>query len=354
MIPSKAVKFLAFLIIALAIALVMAFIPFSARHNAVMVQKDRFLMGTIVRIKAPVGPSEDPKHVKKAIDKALDEIARIEGVFSVYKPDSEISKINRLRKAETLKISDEAFELIEKSIEFNKKSHGAFDITVRPLVDLWRSAGQTGQLPSKDAVSAALARVGSGYIILDKSAKTLSFAKDGMSLDMGAIGKGYASDRAVKVLRESGITNAIVNPGGDVYCLGQRAPGKLWNVGIQHPRQKGKLLFELELKDKAIDTAGDYEKFFILDGKRYSHIIDPRTGYPIGDGTVSASVIANDATTADALATALCVLGAEGSKIIDTKTGEAAVIIVKKDDGQVSVVTTGIMGRYNVKKKIEL
>ena len=293
-----------------------------------MAARERLAMGTTVQIKVPLMAGEDRRRLEAKIDRAFDEIARVESVFSVYKEDSEISRINRLKKGEALKISAEAYGLIEKAIECSVKTGGAFDITVKPLVDLWADARGRGIVPSDEQVKSAVARIGSRDIVLDKGAGTIAFKKDGMALDLGGVAKGYATDRVLGILKADGISRAIIRSGGDVYCLGMRSGKDLWKVGVRHPRDRARLFMELELKDKAIDTAGDYEKFFMVAGKRYSHIIDPRTGYPIGDNVISATVVADDATTADMLATALCVLGPDGLKIADA-SGVMAVIVAK-------------------------
>ena len=300
---------------------------FSRADN--FVDETRLQMGTLVEIKVPLRPGYDRSKIESAVGKAFDEIDRVEGVFSIFRPDSEISKINRLKKGRTLKISGETFGLIEKVIAFNKITKGAFDITVKPLVDLWGFNSGKKRVPSAAEIKAALEKTGSRYIILDKAKSTIAFAKDGMALDFNGIAKGYATDRAVRILKENGIKDAIVNSGGDMYCLGRRSKKSLWKVGIQHPRRKGELFLEMRLENKAAVTSGDYEKYFILDGRRYSHIIDPSTGYPIAGNTVSSTVIADDAATADALATSLCVLGEQGLKIVESLKNCDAIIIVK-------------------------
>ena len=307
--------------------------------DGIILERTNFLMGTVVRIKVSVKDPADRAAAERAMEKAFEEISRVEGVFSVFKADSEISKINRLMPGRHLKISGEVSGLIEKSIECNKKTHGAFDITVKPLVDLWRAAKDSGRLPDDAAVKAALAKVGSQYIALDRAAGTISFKMPGMAVDLGGVAKGYATDRAVAVLGENGIENAIVNAGGDMYCLGRRSAKVEWNAGIRHPRKKDGVLFRLKLQDKAVDTSGDYEKYFILNGRRYSHIIDPRTGMPVGDEVVSATVVARDSTTADMLATALCVLGREGLETVKSAGGPEALIILN-DRGRLKTEMT--------------
>jgi thiamine biosynthesis lipoprotein len=185
-------------------------------------------------------------------------------------------------------------------------------------------------------------KTGSRDIILDNAAGTVGFAKDGMAIDMGGIAKGYATDRAVDILRKNGIRNAIVNCGGDMYCLGRRSQKLQWKVGIRHPRDKENLALELSLEDRAVDTSGDYEKYFMIGQKRYSHIIDPRTGYPIGGNVVSASVIAGDSVTADAFATALCILGREGMSDLE------AIIFVSEDGKLRNEMSNGVKEKYHV------
>lgn len=318
-----------------------------------VVEDTRLLMGTVVQIKVSVS-RQDEKAAREAIRKAFYEIARVEGVFSVYKDDSEISRVNRLNARDRLTVSDETFRLIQKSVEYSNKTDGAFDITVKPLADLWASAKKSGKIPASEAIKKVLSRVGFRDIVLDQANTTISFNKEGMALDLGGVAKGYATDRAVKVLEELGVISAVVNSGGDMYCLGRKSADRLWKVGIQHPRDRTKIWAELKLENKAIDTSGDYEKYFVAGGRRYSHIIDPRSGYPVGDGVVSASVIADDSATADILATALCVLGEKGLSYIRSMNGIDAILIIKEKGALRSAASGGVRGKYGIVEKTAL
>ncbi|MFA5085925.1 MAG: FAD:protein FMN transferase, partial [Candidatus Omnitrophota bacterium] len=285
------------------------------------------------------------------IDKAFDEVKRVEDVYSVYNHASEISRINKLRKNEKLQISDGVFNLILKSIDYSKRTFGTFDITVKPIIDLWHKAKTRGRVPSEDEISRALGHVGYKNIVLDETNRTISFKKEEMSIDMGGIAKGYATDRAINILEDAGINNALVTSGGDMYCLGKKSRTELWKVGIRHPRNKDKLFLEMSLKDRAISTSGDYERYFILDGKRYSHIIDPRTGYPIGDNIVSASVITSDSTTSDILATSMCILGEKGFYAIK-EFGDIDAVLVMQESGHLIVrMSEGIKKRYDISQE---
>ncbi|MFH0763491.1 MAG: FAD:protein FMN transferase [Candidatus Omnitrophota bacterium] len=326
-------------------------VPGLCREAARMVEDTRPMMGTFVRIQAPVPAGQDAETVRLAVGKAFNEIARVEGIFSVFKDDSEASRINRCKKAgEPVKTTEEVFGLIERSVACGEDMKGAFDITVKPLVDLWRAAGKEMVLPSKKEIMAALDKVGSRYIILDRLNTTITFQKDGMALDFGGVAKGYATDRAVAVLKECGVRNALVSSGGDTYCLGMKDELEPWRVGIQHPRDKKKVFAALQLNDRAIDTAGDYEKYFLFNGKRYPHIIDPRTGRPADNGVASATVVADDATSADMFATALCVLGSHGLEIADAKGMDALIIMEDKDKFKVGMAG-GFKEQYGKAKK---
>ena len=302
-------------------------------------------MGTMVQIKVPVPSGTDERSVNEMISKAFDEIRRVESVFSVYIESSEISRINRLQKDEELKISDEAFDLIKRSLAATGKTGGAFDITVKPLVDLWKKAKESGIMPSKEEIEAARGRTGWKGVQLDAQNRTIKFLKTGMSLDLGGVAKGYATDAAIKVLKDGGISRGIVNCGGDMFCMGKPSAKKPWRIGIRHPRKKDRVFLEIVLEDKAADTSGDYEKYFTLDGKRYSHIIDPRTGFPIGDGVVSATVLANDSATADIYATALCILGLKGFSALEAE-GLDAIIMLKDRDSFDLKMTKGFLKKY--------
>lgn len=323
----------------------------SLLKNEVIIQREQVFMGTKVQIEASLEASADIKNAQDAIDEAFAEIKRIESVFSVFNPTGEIYAMNRMKKGQSWHASREVFDIIEKSVAYTETTQGAFDITVGPLIVLWSQAGKSGVLPPKAELERARALVGARLLILNKEERTITFSKDGMSINMGAVAKGYAADRAIGILRKSGIANALVNCGGDMYCLGERSYGHPWHIGVQHPRRKGRFLMEMRVLNKAIVTSGDYEKYVILDGKRYSHIIDPRTGYPVGDGVISATVLAGDAMTADIIATALCVLGDEGLRVARSFKGVDALIVVKEADGLRIKTTDDFLNKYEIIKK---
>lgn len=335
---------IAILIIIFIIASV--FILARAAAPAQLIERTRLCMGTMVEIRAGVPSGWQRQRAEALIDKAFAEIGRIEGVFSVFKTDSEISKINALASDAPVETTGEVCALVERCLAYSKKTNGAFDITVKPLVGLWDRAKELKDVPSESAISAAAAKVGFRYLKVDAADKTVYFQRQGMALDLGGVAKGYAADRAAAMLMANGIRDAIVNLGGNMYCLGSYSGREMWRIGIRHPRERGKILMALKVKDKAVVTSGDYERYFIAGGRRYSHIIDPRTGHSIGDDIVSATVIAKDAATADMLATALCVLGREGLDMVKDVEGADAVIIRKNGNSFETFTTGGFMERY--------
>jgi len=293
---------------------------FTAGCQSRQLYKDsRVMMGTFVEVISPD---------RQAAKIAFSEIERIEDLLSKYGPDSEVAKLNRLGK---LKVSPETFYIIKKAREFWRASNGAFDITVAPLVDLWGFTDKKYRLPGEKEIKKTLALVGSEKIILTDNNNVVKFRFSGMKIDLGALAKGYALDRAVAKLKEAGIKSALLCAGGQIHCLGDNL-GRPWKVAIRQPNKKGFVGY-LELKDKAVATSGDYEQYFIKDKKHYAHIFNPKTGYPQDSGLASVTVIAPDGLTADALATATMVLGKEKGIELAQKFPDVEVRIVERRQG---------------------
>lgn len=253
------------------------------------------------------------------------EIQRFENLLSKYKPDSEVTKLNESGK---LKASPEAFYVIKKSVEFWRASDGAFDITVAPLVDLWGFTEKRYRLPTDKEIKSALNLVGSDKIILHEEDNVVEFKTPGMKIDLGAIAKGYATDCAVIKLKTAGIKSCLINTGGQIYCLGDNF-GIPWKVAIKNPRGKTVIGY-LKLKDKAVATSGDYEQYFFKNNKRYSHILNPKTGYPADSGILSVTVVAQDGLTSDALATAIFVLGKSKGAVLAGRFADTEVRIIEE------------------------
>jgi FAD:protein FMN transferase len=261
-----------------------------ARGETLRLEKSVDAMGSTWSI---VVYGEDRDGMIRAVDAAFDEVQRLDALLSNYKPDSEWSEINRQAADRPVKVSAEVFRLLEACQEYSRASDGAFDITVGPLMKLWGFYKGSGRLPRKVEVLTVLKRVGWRHIELDAAAQTVRFAREGVEIDPGGIGKGYAVDRMVEVLKQYGIASALVSgSGSSIYGLG--APPtepKGWKTEIRDPRNSRKTVETVYLMNESLSTSGSYEKFFRAEGRIWSHIMDPRTGYP-ARGTLSVSVIA--------------------------------------------------------------
>lgn len=295
-------------------------------------RKSQLLMGTVVEISV-AGPISSAK-AAAAIDKAFAEVRRIEAKFSTFREGNAISRINNLKKGESLAIDDETFFIIGESVRYATLTEGTFDITVKPLLDLWGFSSHHNRVPETAKVADVLRRVGIDRLVLDRNRKTITFSEDGMKIDLGGIAKGYATDRAIAVLCANGVRNAVVNSGGDIYCLGERSSGKAWKVGIQDPAVRNRVAGELLIRDAAVDTSGNYERFFRSGARTYCHIVDPRTGMPVSSPPFGATVIATSSMEADALATALVVLGPEHAEAMMESFPDTAFILVREPEGK--------------------
>jgi thiamine biosynthesis lipoprotein len=308
-------------------------------------KRTRILMGTLVKISV-VDRDKSPEQIKKAIDKAFFEIENIDRLMSVYRSESEVSRLNRLKQGRMMAVSDELLEVIRRSIRISRLSLGAFDLSSAPLVELWGFGrkGKREDLPSPEEIKESLSTVGYRKIIIDKRKKEIGFAQQGMKIDLGGIAKGYAVDKAIEILKKEKIDNALIDAGGDLYCLGLNAKKIPWVIGIKDPRHSWRVIRTLKLRDRACATSGDYENFFLKNGRRFSHLIDPRTGWPVQNGIISVTVLAPSCLEADALATAVFVLGErKGLKLIDGLAKTEAIVITQKDSCLTTYFSKGIV-----------
>ena len=263
-------------------------------------------MGTTYTV---VAYSEDQPRLEQGVQAAFAEVRRLEQMLSNYRASSEWSKVNRDAAAKPVVVSPELFKLLSACVEFSRQSEGTFDVSVSPLMKVWGFYRGSGRLPSKGEVSAALAKVGYKNIELDALNRTVRFRIPGVEIDPGGIGKGYAVDQMVGQLRENGIQSALVSAGGSsIYGLGTPPGDSGWTVKIRHPRIWTKTAEDVRLKDESLSTSGDYEKFFEVQGKIYSHIMDPRSGFP-ASGVASVSVIAPGTLTSEAWTKPFFILG---------------------------------------------
>jgi thiamine biosynthesis lipoprotein len=314
--------------------------PQPPSSQRVTVKRAQYLMGTVVQITS-VAPTD--AQAQGAATNGFQEIRRLEELLSTWIETSELSQVNRAAGRNPVKVSPETFELVARALEISKLTGGAFDITVGPAVKLWKVTEAT-RVPTDMELAIAGQYVDYRRVHLDANARTVFLEKPGMQLDVGGIGKGYAADRAVIVMQHAGATGGLVALSGDFRIFGRRADGTAWPVAIQHPRKPGHVLAQLDMSDEAISTSGDYERFFFKDGVRYHHILDPKTLKP-ARRSQSVTIVAPDATTADALATGVFVMGpVQGLKLVD-RLGVGVVIV---DAAGRVTVSSILRGRVNL------
>jgi thiamine biosynthesis lipoprotein len=307
--------------------------PPAERAGGGWLARDEAIMGTAIRVElwaAERGRGES------AIDAVMAEMHRIDAAMSPYKPESELSRINRDAAQRAVPVTAEMFTLLQRAVEFSRLSDGAFDITFASIGSLYDY--RAGTRPTEAQLVAARAAIGYQNLLLDTSARTVRFAREGMRIDLGGFAKGYAVDNGAAILRRFGVAHGIVTAGGDSHIVGDRR-GRPWAIGIRDPRREGQIVALLPLEDTALSTSGDYERFFETDGVRFHHVIDPRTGKSPGH-VRSVTVVAKDGLTTEAFSKCVFVMGVQkGLQFIESKPGVDAVVV---DDMGVLHYSTGL------------
>lgn len=267
------------------------------------------------------------------IDLAVAEISRLEKMISSWDSTSETAQINKNAGIKPVKVSPELYGLIERALKISKLTQGAFDISYASMDKIWKFDGSMTAMPSEVAIKESVAKVGYEHIILNPDAQTVYLNQKGMKIGFGAIGKGFAADKAKALLIAKGVKGGIINASGDLNTWGTQADGSDWKVAITNPFNKSKAFSWLPVVNSAVVTSGNYEKYVSFNGTRYSHIIDPRTGYPTS-GIISATIFTKNAEVADALATSVFVMGvATGLDFVNQLKGVECILIT--DEGKI-------------------
>lgn len=297
------------------------------------VVESRVLMGTDVTITA-WDPALKEEQLRGAVSAAFDRMAAMEALLSRHRKESELSGLNAQAGRGKVRVTTELWTALHHARKAFDTSGGAFDPTVGPLVRLWVDAAKADRVPERAEIDAALALVGFSKVELDEADATVTLPQ-GMSLDLGGIAKGYIVDEAAAVLKKAGVGNAIVEAGGDLFAFGSRVGKEPWKIGIQDPSageevSAAKLAGVLRVSGRGVTTSGHYRRFSVIQGKRYSHILDPRTGFPVEQSVLSATVMAGSAAEADGLSTAVAVLGpAGGLELLERVEGAEGLLLVK-------------------------
>lgn len=284
---------------------------------------ESFCMGTIITQRVY------GENAEIAAIKVEDEIKRLESLMSFFLESSEVTKLNNAAGKNEVELGCEVLYVLNRAKYFSELCGGTFDITIGPVAKLWGVFTDHAKIPSPKEINDALSFTGYKDISINNGLGTAKLEKSGESVDLGAIAKGYAADRAIEIYKQHGIESAFINLGGNVMVLGNKPDGTPWKIGIQNPIfQRGACLGAIQAKNKTIVTSGDYERYFEKDNVRYHHILDPRTGYPANSGLMSATIVSEKSIGADAISTAIFILGLhEGMKLINSIHDMEAIFI---------------------------
>ena len=264
------------------------------------------------------------------IDAAIAEVSRIENLVSDWKPNTQISEVNRNSGIKPVKVDDEVFQLIKRAIKISKITDGAFDISYASMDKIWKFDGSMKTMPTPEEIKKSVEKIGYQKIILNDNEKTIFLRDKGMKLGLGGIAQGFIADKIKILLTAKGCTSGIANVSGDISAWGKQPDGKPWTVGIINPMNKDKVFATFPLIDSAVETSGTYERYVVFDGIRYSHIINPKTGYP-AQGVVSVTVFAKQTEIADGLAKGVFLFGVEaGLNFVNQLKGVECIIVDDK------------------------
>jgi thiamine biosynthesis lipoprotein len=323
------------LLIISAAAIIVLLLIFRADKKA-LVRADSanvVVMNTIAKIIA-VAPDEQTAQI--AIEATLKKIRHLENLFNRYDPNSQLSFINRQADKEPVKIDKELLAVLQQSIYYSKLTDGAFDITVGPLVDLWKKCAEANSMPTDEQLAEVKKRIGYDKLLLDANQFTVRFAAEAVSLDLGAIAKGFAADRAIEEMKKSGALGGLVDLGGQIGCFGLTEKKGEWVIGVQNPSklEDNQTIIKLALSDLAAATSGDYRRHYKIGNKQFSHIFNPATEKST-DALLSVTIITPSGTAADALATAVSVLGTERGIELIEKLQNTEAIIIRAENGEI-------------------
>ena len=297
----------------------------NSKDDSKPLSKTEYFMGTVVTVTLYDNKSE------KIIDKAFEEVKKIEQLVSINMEGTELDEVNNNAGIKPVKVSDDTYNIIKKGLEYSSLTNGSFDITIGPLVKLWSIGLPEAKVPTLDEIKGALKYINYKDVEINDSEKTVFLKKPGMIIDLGGIAKGYTADVIAQTLKDEGVEKAIIDLGGNVYALGEKAENTLWRIGIQNPDQtRGEIVGSINVKDKSIVTSGIYERFIEQDGVKYHHILSPETGYPYDNEIAGVTIISDKSIDGDALSTSVFSMGvAKGLEFVNSLPDIEAIFITK-------------------------
>jgi len=267
----------------------------------------------------------------EVIDKAFARLTELENILSINKTGTELDAVNNMAGISPVKVSNDTLQVVMKGLEYSKLSNGSLDITIGPLVKLWGIGTENARLPSQTEIDEKKALINYNLVDIDETKNTIFLKNSDMIIDLGAIAKGYAADEVVKLLKDNGVSSAIIDLGGNIFVLGKKQDGAPWKVGVQNPEKSGSdTIGFITTSDKSIVTSGVYERYFEFEGKSYHHILNPETGYPYEKDVLGVSIVSDTSIDGDSLSTTLFALGVdEGLKLIESLDGVNAIFITR-------------------------
>lgn len=328
----------ALVLLAVALAIVLA-----RKNQNKVSERHLFAMDTVMTLTA-CGP-----HGEEALEEAARELARLDALWSVGSPDSEVSRLNA--RAGDVRLSEDTSALLERALEVCRETGGLFDPTIYPLMTLWGFHTDHPHVPAQEQIDALLPLVDGQDLMLEGGALSLG---EGQSVDLGGIAKGFASARVMEIFQKHGVSSGMVSLGGNVQTLGAKPDGRLWRIGVRNPKgSAGSYLGVLSVKDRAVITSGGYERFFEEGGQTYIHILDPRTGYPARSDLASATVVSADGTLADGLSTALYIMGSQAAAEFWAERAGLFDMVLVTQSGEI-FVTEGIAGQFESQNPVNV
>ena len=313
----------------------------SSEEKNEQLSRTEIFMGTPIKLTLYNESDED------ILDKAFEKVSEIENTLSINKPGTELDELNEKSGESPVKLSEMSYDVIKKAIEYSKLSDGGYDVTIGPLIKLWSIGLPEAKVPTQEEINEVIKLIDYSNIEVNDSNREVFLNKKGMIVDLGSIAKGYAADELVKLLKDEGVEKAIIDLGGNIYALGSKEENKNWRIGIQNPfDNRGNVVGTIDVSNKSVVTTGIYERFIEKDGKKYHHILNPKTGYPYETNIAGVSIITDYSIDADALSTLVFTKGLEeGLKFVNELENIEAIFITNEKE---IYTTEGIKNNFNI------
>lgn len=333
-----------FLVLAIVISAISIVYYLMHRNKKETIIKEFYVLGTIIQLKTYGNNGEG------AIQEAINRLNDIDNKMSIFKELSEISMINKKAGISSQEVSLDTYFVIKKAVEYSGLSEGTFDPTIKPIVSLWRIGTDAARVPKQNEIVTNLKLVNYKDIIFSEEDNSIGLKHIRQAIDVGGIAKGYAADEVKRILKNHKIRSALIDLGGNIFALGKKADGTLWNIGVQNPfNTRGEHVGLISVENKSIVTSGNYERYFMKDGRSYHHIIDPTTGYPSESEIISSTIISDESIDGDGLSTGVYIMGVEKSiKLIESLKGIDAIFITKNKE---IYATSGIKDKFKMTNK---